>query len=486
MSRPRLALRSPTGELLRNASGEVFAVEAPGPHLIQRAAPLRTNNSSDVTPYGFAADVRAGSLLTLQIANYLTGLASITDNRGNTWQRAATNGDESNFAEIWYAMNAAPGPTTLTIRPTSTGFNYLSGILQEWGGMATSGALDATGLSSTGSVSTAATTTETLVLLAVVADVGVNPTGYQTPTGVGAWTLNDTAQNSTFDSGFLAAHLVASAAGVQTASGWNPLNTSSESVLAAFKAAYPEAPGDLNASRVEVVTPTDTANATATKTASRAEAVAPVDTSSASGAFSASAGDAVTPSDAQSQATGALRSLDDALAPSDTSLATFASDASVAETVTPTDAADATTQGEYVASRADALTPADATAAGLSAVAALAETFGVTDAASASMDTGEYAAAASDTTTPTDQTAASATLQASVVEGVTVTDFPGLVLNYAVAAIDEAFPFDQASATIGQAPEDQTTRWWFTVPARTLRYSIAAGSYNFTPRKPTP
>jgi hypothetical protein len=117
MPRPRLALRSPTGELLRNASGEVFAVEAPGIHLIQQAAPLRTNNSSEATPYGFTSDVRAGSLLTLQIANYLTGIDSITDTRGNTWQRAATNGDDSNFAEIWYAENAAPGPTTLTIRP---------------------------------------------------------------------------------------------------------------------------------------------------------------------------------------------------------------------------------------------------------------------------------------------------------------------------------------------------------------------------------
>jgi hypothetical protein len=294
MPRPRLALRSPTGELLRNASGEVFAVEAPGIHLIQQAAPLRTNNSSEATPYGFTSDVRAGSLLTLQIANYLTGIDSITDTRGNTWQRAATNGDDSNFAEIWYAENAAPGPTTLTIRPVSTGLNYLSGILQEWGGVVSSGALDVIGASSGPPTSTSGptTVTETLALLAVVADVGVNPTGYVVPTG---WTLNDTAQNSTVDSGFLAAHMIATATGVQTATGWNPSATSSEAVIATFKAAYPNTAGDLSASRTETTTPTDTASATATKAATRTETTTPTDTAGATTARLASATDTTTP-----------------------------------------------------------------------------------------------------------------------------------------------------------------------------------------------
>jgi hypothetical protein len=398
---PALVLRNSSGEVLRNSSGEALALEVPAIARVQIASPLRTQNSNNVTTYSFNSDVTAGSLLTLQIVNYPSAISSITDNQGNTWQLAVSRGDDSfNFADIWYAENAAAGPTTISIFPISTGFNYLSAILQEWEGVATSGALDAIGDSngSTTSTSTATTVADTLVLLSVVADVGVNPTGYQAPTGdPSAWTLDDTAQDSTTDSGFLAAHYIASTTGTQTATGWNPLVTASDSVIAAFKAAAGGGGGgDFDGASTETAAAADTQAATMAATATRAETAAATDAPTAVLASTATRAETTAATDSTASTTAAAASTAETAATSDVFTGSAAGNyvAAVAETAGATDAAGETATANQAV--AETVTASDAPASTAAASQAVAETTATGDSTNALPD-GEYVANLSDT-----------------------------------------------------------------------------------------
>src|SRR5688572_28858678 len=126
-------LRNGSGEILTDSSGNAFVINAASAFTRRAtsapASGLRTLGSGATSTYAFGAAVLAGSMLVLDIANYPSGIASVTDSLGNTWQKAVTFGDGGeNFAEIWWVASSAAGTPTLTITPTSTTDNYLSGF----------------------------------------------------------------------------------------------------------------------------------------------------------------------------------------------------------------------------------------------------------------------------------------------------------------------------------------------------------------------
>lgn len=186
--------------------------------LVQASPQLRTQESGASSILALTSNVTAGSALLLVIGNYPSGISSVTDNQGNTWQRAVQVGDAGiNFGEIWYALNCAAGSTTLTITPTSTSGNYLTGWAVEWSGMQTTAALDRTGTGENAlSASTSAATqqAEELALTVSIADFGASALGWGTPAG---YTLIGREGDSNNYTGIQAAYRVLSASGVETA-----------------------------------------------------------------------------------------------------------------------------------------------------------------------------------------------------------------------------------------------------------------------------
>jgi len=95
------------------------------------------------TTLSFASNVAAGSLIVLFIgsgADAGSAIASVTDNRGNTYSKIqdGTNGVKG---EMWYAKNAAAGATTITISFTSN-YHDISVIAREYSGIDTTAPLD--------------------------------------------------------------------------------------------------------------------------------------------------------------------------------------------------------------------------------------------------------------------------------------------------------------------------------------------------------
>jgi hypothetical protein len=108
---------------------------------IQSAYSEADNNSSTIaTAYG--SNVAAGSLLVAVVAAEET-VASIADTLGNTWQFACSilNTPDSQWGEIWYAMNSGAGANTVTVTfSVSSQFRRLA--VSEYSGAALSAALD--------------------------------------------------------------------------------------------------------------------------------------------------------------------------------------------------------------------------------------------------------------------------------------------------------------------------------------------------------
>ena len=186
--------------------------------LVQTTAQLRTQESGASSNLAFGSNVTAGSALFLYVGNYPSGISSVSDSRGNTWQKADGVGDGGiNFGEIWYALNAAAGATTITISPTSGSGNYLTAWAQEWSGVQTSGALDRTGTATnTNTVSTSLATQQAdeLVLTVAVADAGAANINWGTPTD---YTLVGRENDSNNYTGLQAAYRVVAATGTQSA-----------------------------------------------------------------------------------------------------------------------------------------------------------------------------------------------------------------------------------------------------------------------------
>jgi hypothetical protein len=213
--------------------------------LLQTSPALRTQESGSTSSLAFGAPVSAGSKLILYVGNYPAGIASVSDNRGNTWARAVGWGDDGdNYVEIWYSDNAAAGPTTVTITPATSSGNYITAIAQEWAGVAT-GAPQTTGAVSldhgvsldvlvTGSGTADA---GSLVCTAAIAEAGSSNFGWSGPTPGYSLALRENDTNNF--SGVQAGYLVLPSAGVPEATHTSGDYYGKDAIIAS----WPEAAG---------------------------------------------------------------------------------------------------------------------------------------------------------------------------------------------------------------------------------------------------
>ena len=109
-----------------------------------------TNAAGSVLAY--PSNNGAGNLLVLAADNdgQGTGIASVSDTRGNTWARAVSQLWNFSFdwLELWYAPNSIAGANTVTVTwdlPTDLGL-----IIAEYGEIATSSPLDKTASAQSG------------------------------------------------------------------------------------------------------------------------------------------------------------------------------------------------------------------------------------------------------------------------------------------------------------------------------------------------
>lgn len=207
--------------------------------LVQATPPLRTADSGGGATLAFPADVTAGNALILVVANYPSGISSVTDTGGNVWQQAVAAGDYSNnFVEVWFAESAAGGPTTLTITPASANSNYITARAMEWTGLVATGLLDAgasaTALDSLSVTSGSPAQAGELVVTAAVADFGDANLGFGVPAD---FTLLDRENDSNTYTGLQAAYRVDFTGGPVTATHTASFSGSwFDTVLAAFRA----------------------------------------------------------------------------------------------------------------------------------------------------------------------------------------------------------------------------------------------------------
>lgn len=191
--------------------------------LIQTSPALRTAGSGATATLSFSAPVTAGSKLILVVANYPSGLSSVTDTRGNSWTKAVAQGDDGdNYVEIWYADNAVAGSTTMTLTSAVSSDVYLSGMAMEWSGVA-AGAPTGKGSASqppaiatsvTVSTAEALTSGPHLIVTGAVAEGGTEDFGWAAPSG---YTRIDVQFDSWNYTGYQAAYRVAAVSGVQSA-----------------------------------------------------------------------------------------------------------------------------------------------------------------------------------------------------------------------------------------------------------------------------
>lgn len=248
-------LRNGAGEILTDSSGNALAINLPSA-FVRRAASapaagLRTLGSGATSTYAFGAAVLAGSMLVLDIANYPSGIASVTDSLGNTWQRAVTFGDAGdNFAEVWWCASSAAGTPTLTITPTATSDNYLSGYLTEYtitgGGtvlLDRTGTVSSSGVTST-TVSTSAATTaaDELAHTVAVVDASTPDAVFSLPAD---WRLVDVAQDSSTTTGYQAGEQFTPAAGVISVTHTHPgVSVGVDAVIATWRISSGAVPVD--------------------------------------------------------------------------------------------------------------------------------------------------------------------------------------------------------------------------------------------------
>ena len=203
--------------------------------LVQTASIVRSVGGSSVAT--FASAVAAGNTLIAVCSNYDGGFTSATGSRNGLLAAAVQEvRGTNNYLQILYRLIASSGTEAVTF----TGGSYIVGVVMEWSGIATSGALDATGTTTAGPVVTATTPNTTdadVVICGYVANQDSANIGYGTPaTG---YTLADVNNNSATNTGYLAAWKVAS--GIETSSATaSPANipgTALDGVIATFKAA---------------------------------------------------------------------------------------------------------------------------------------------------------------------------------------------------------------------------------------------------------
>lgn len=188
--------------------------------------------------------VAAGSLLVLQYGGFDVGanghaITSVTDDNGNTWQRAVREiedaGADSLAAEIWYAENANAGTTIVTITPTSDVDLYYSASVSEYAGGATTGVLGTTGGRNGGAeqpqVSTDAAATAGSLLVGVANQEVAGDLPWTPPTG---FTNEFNAPNGNTDQPVSADYDLAADAGIASLQWARSASGSHLSVVAEF------------------------------------------------------------------------------------------------------------------------------------------------------------------------------------------------------------------------------------------------------------
>lgn len=189
---------------------------------------LRTIESAGASTLTFGSNVAAGHGMVLWMGNYPSGISTVTDSQGNTWNRYIQVGDGGiNYGEVWICQSAIGGANVVTVTPVAGSGNFLTGLVGEWD--TELGALDQTG---TGLGSSTATTggstgqAAELTIAFIVADDSADPCGFSTPPG---FTLALEEQNSNTYTAFLGAYRVESATGVKSAAFGNTSGVSCDS-----------------------------------------------------------------------------------------------------------------------------------------------------------------------------------------------------------------------------------------------------------------
>ncbi len=201
----------------------------------------------------FSTAPAAGSMLAVLISCYnptatdTHGIASVSDNKGNTYVRAIEKlqtSDTHVWSTIFYAKNIASSATfTVTVTGQAASGNYLTFGVVEVTGAHTTAPLDQTSTNQTASqstmVATGVTTTVANEYVAGVASPTSGPGAYTAPTGYAnrvSQTDDNTQQAGSADD------KIRTTTGTETPSWGVSINAASTVVMATFKVAAAAAP----------------------------------------------------------------------------------------------------------------------------------------------------------------------------------------------------------------------------------------------------
>lgn len=127
----------------------------PGAHWVQGGAVSTGSRVTSVT-IQLTSPVGAGDLLVGWFGQYdSSGQVQVSDNVNGAWTRSASTTFSNGGGDIalYYLQNSAAAPSGLTITITAANATYLQGALADYGGMATTGALDQTAVAKGNSTS---------------------------------------------------------------------------------------------------------------------------------------------------------------------------------------------------------------------------------------------------------------------------------------------------------------------------------------------
>jgi chitodextrinase len=148
-----------------NGSGTLSAQSSPVPattpapsgiQAVQSGA-VSTATQATSTTITLSAPVHAGDLLVGWFAQYSSpGQVTVSDNVNGAWTRSTAStkfGGGGGDIALYYMQDSAAAPWGLTITITASNATYLQGAAGEYGGVATSGAIDQVALASGNSTS---------------------------------------------------------------------------------------------------------------------------------------------------------------------------------------------------------------------------------------------------------------------------------------------------------------------------------------------
>jgi len=213
--------------------------------IVQTSSILRTTGSGSSSTQSFSSNLTAGNTAFFIGANYPSGFSTVSGSSSGSYTKAIGWGDGGdNFVEIWYKENVTGGAETVTITPTSTSGNYITGFLMEASGLNTSSLLDRTGSAATSGTSHAVTASaantqsDVLVITAIVADAGNSNDNWGTPSG---YTLIGRENDSNTYTGYQSAYKIVTANETSSATATST-SIAADSVIATFKTAGTSSP----------------------------------------------------------------------------------------------------------------------------------------------------------------------------------------------------------------------------------------------------